>query len=208
GVVTSNGEPSAMTVTVPWSMPVGTALSPACLASAITLSGSAVVARSTSLTGSPSNALRTAPPTARVSTPSPWSASSTANVCPRFNHSASAREGVAEPHSSRSVIIGCKPSVDSAGLDDPILVARRMVGAAGLAPQKLDQRRDGEKQEPASRREQPHQRRAVPQVPRHRALDHEHISSVDQKRQGKHENVDQSDAEHHKSRLGRNSRST
>ena len=52
-VVTSNGRPSATTVTVPCSIPVGTALSPAASASADTLSGRASVAMSMSATGRP-----------------------------------------------------------------------------------------------------------------------------------------------------------
>ena len=68
-VVTSNGRPSATTVTVPCSMPVGTALKPAASARRITSGGSAVVAMSISPSGSPSSALRTAPPTTRASSP-------------------------------------------------------------------------------------------------------------------------------------------
>ena len=97
--------PSTMTVTVPWSMPVGTVLSPALSASAMTLSGSAVVARSISVTGSPRSVLRTAPPTARVSTPSPSSAVSTASVPGRFSHSAPASEGATERRSRSCAII-------------------------------------------------------------------------------------------------------
>ena len=46
--MTSNGVPSTITVTVPWSMPVGTALKPAARARSITAPGIAVVAMSTS----------------------------------------------------------------------------------------------------------------------------------------------------------------
>ena len=69
-VVTSNGRPSMTTVMVPCSMPVGTALKPAASARRITSCGSAVVAISMSPIGSPSSALRTAPPTTRASSPS------------------------------------------------------------------------------------------------------------------------------------------
>ena len=58
------------TVTVPCSMPVGTAFQPAASTRRTTSSGTAVVATSISLTARCSNALRTAPPTTRASSPS------------------------------------------------------------------------------------------------------------------------------------------
>ncbi len=74
-VVTSNGCPRTTTVIVPCSTPVGTGLNPARFARAITVSGNAVVARSTSPVDNPMSALRTAPPMIRVSSPSPFSTS-------------------------------------------------------------------------------------------------------------------------------------
>ena len=70
-VVTSNGRLSITTVTVPCSMPVGTGLKPAARRrGGSPPAGSAVVAMSNSPIGSPSSALRTAPPTTRASSPS------------------------------------------------------------------------------------------------------------------------------------------
>ena len=63
-------------VTVPCSMPVGTALPPAASTRRMTSSGNAVVATSISATGSRSKALRTAPPTTRASSPSRLSSAS------------------------------------------------------------------------------------------------------------------------------------
>ena len=82
-VVTSNGRPSITTVTVPCSMPVGTALKPAASARRITSCGSAVVAMSMSPSGTPSSALRTAPPTTRASSPSRSSTASSRASGPR-----------------------------------------------------------------------------------------------------------------------------
>jgi len=74
-VVASSGLPSTITVTVPWAIPVGATRKPAARARFVTTSGSAVVARSKSPTAAPSARSRTAPPTSRVSSPSPFSAS-------------------------------------------------------------------------------------------------------------------------------------
>src|SRR5262249_28940272 len=63
-VVTSKPRPSITTVTVPWSMPVGTALKPAASTRPITAGGSAVVATSNSLASRPSSASPTPPPAA------------------------------------------------------------------------------------------------------------------------------------------------
>ena len=65
-VVTSNAVPSITSVTVPWSMPVGTAFIPAAFASATTVSGRAAVQRSRSVTGTPISPFRTAPPTSHA----------------------------------------------------------------------------------------------------------------------------------------------
>ena len=75
-VVVSIGRPSTMIVTVPWATPVSATLNPAARARRITSSVDAVVARSKSNAGSPSARSRTAPPTRRVSSPSPLRASS------------------------------------------------------------------------------------------------------------------------------------
>ena len=88
-VVTSNGCDSTTSVTVPWSMPVGTHLMPAALARRTTSSGSAVVAMSMSPRGIFSSALRTAPPTTRASSPSPLSNASTRAAGPDLSQGAS-----------------------------------------------------------------------------------------------------------------------
>ena len=87
-VVTSNGTPSATTVTVPCSMPVATGRNPAAVVRRITSSGNAVVAMSMSPGGTPSSTLRTAPPTIRASSPSRSSTASTAPAGPRVSASA------------------------------------------------------------------------------------------------------------------------
>src|ERR1700730_7252790 len=93
-VVTSNGRPSATSVTVPCSIPVGTLLMPAALARRITSSGSAVVAISMSPIGTSRSALRTAPPTTRASSPSPFNSSSTRVTGPDVSQGASSRRAL------------------------------------------------------------------------------------------------------------------
>src|ERR1700679_4051417 len=88
-VVTSNGLPSTTSVTVPYSMPVGTLLMPAALARRMTSAGSAVVAISISPIGSFNSALRTAPPTTRASSPLPSSNPSTRAAGPDVSQGAS-----------------------------------------------------------------------------------------------------------------------
>src|SRR6478609_2208082 len=82
-------------VMVPWSMPVGTLLMPAALARRITSSGRAVVAMSMSPGTRPSNALRTAPPTTRASSPLPLSSVRTRAVPPEVSQGALASNGSA-----------------------------------------------------------------------------------------------------------------
>jgi hypothetical protein len=88
-VVISNGCASTTSVTVPWSMPVGTLLMPAALARRITSWGNAVVAISMSPIGIFNSALRTAPPTTRASSPLPFRSSSTRAVGPDLSQGAS-----------------------------------------------------------------------------------------------------------------------
>ena len=96
-VVTSNGCESTTSVTVPCSMPVGTLLMPASLARRITSAGNAVVAISISPIGSFRSALRTAPPTTRASSPSPFSNASTRAAGPEVSQGA--------PSSTRTSLI-------------------------------------------------------------------------------------------------------
>jgi hypothetical protein len=61
--------PPETTVTVPWSIPVGTAWSPAAAARRITSSGTASVEMSMSVTACPRSAFRTQPPTKKARCP-------------------------------------------------------------------------------------------------------------------------------------------
>src|SRR5260370_19571248 len=83
--VVSIGRPSTMRVTVPCAKPGSAILKPARRARRTTSSGVAVVARSKSPTWAPSARSRTAPPTRRVSSPSPLSASSARASGPRLS---------------------------------------------------------------------------------------------------------------------------
>ena len=78
-------------MTVPWAMPVGTALSPAARARSMTASGRASVAMSMSATGRPRRALRTQPPTGSAWWPAAVSAPQTAWVAGACNQGASMR---------------------------------------------------------------------------------------------------------------------
>ena len=93
--VTSNGRLSATTVSVPCSIPVGTALKPAASTRRITSGGNAVVAMSMSPIGSPSSAFLTAPPTTRASSPSRSSTARRSVSGLSVSHAASRRRGAA-----------------------------------------------------------------------------------------------------------------
>ena len=79
-VVISKGWPPEIAVTVPCSIPVGTAFSPAAFSASVTAWGESTVAMSMSLTGRPIRVLRTQPPTKRAQSvpPAASRASSTA----------------------------------------------------------------------------------------------------------------------------------
>jgi len=85
-VVISNFLSPTTAVTVPCSMPVGTALMPAFSSSPMTVSGLSGVPISTSVTGRRAMASRTQPPTKRTSAPSAVSASTTVRVSEAVNH--------------------------------------------------------------------------------------------------------------------------
>ena len=89
-VVISNAAPRTTTVTVPWSIPVGMALNPAACAICITFSGRALVDISTSLSGRPSSALRTQPPTKYISCPAASTAAQTSRAAGSINQLVSA----------------------------------------------------------------------------------------------------------------------
>ena len=80
-------------VTVPCSIPVGTALPPAASTRRVTSSGNAVVATSISPIGTRNKALRTAPPTTRASSPSRSSRERRRATSPSFSQAASASCG-------------------------------------------------------------------------------------------------------------------
>src|SRR6516165_4078897 len=114
-------------------------------------SGRAVVAISTSTTGRPSSALRTAPPTTLVANPAAASAANTARVSPRTSHSASARRG----RSAGATAAIALPLLELAGFDASVLHARWGIdladGAAGrdrcvIGEGGADQQRPGNEQ--------------------------------------------------------------
>ena len=97
-------------------------------AAAITSSGRAGVAMSMSVTGRPSSALRTAPPTARAANPRAASAANTALVSGRVS-----QLGIVEAGRGRRGH-DCRALLQGAGLDAPVLHARRRVDAPGFPP--------------------------------------------------------------------------
>ncbi len=109
-VVTSNERPLRTAVTVPCSMPVGTALNPAASTRRIVSSGSVVVAMSMSETGSPSSVLRTAPPATRASSPPSDSALSSRCRSPSASQSEPATEtGSLIGRAARRSSARCRP---------------------------------------------------------------------------------------------------
>ena len=85
-VVTSKWASSMTAVTVPWSMPLGTARMPALSKSSMTFCGESGVAMSMSRTGRLSTESRTHPPTNLTSVPSAVSAAITARVAGAVIH--------------------------------------------------------------------------------------------------------------------------
>src|SRR6478609_6728957 len=175
-VVTSIGTCSATTVTVPCSMPVGMAWRPAAVASRITSAGSAAVAISTSLTGRPIRALRTAPPTMRVSAPSVSSAANTLAVAGRLSHSAFARLGM---RPSFELDIGAPRLIEVARLDAAVL---ERGGRIGLARNAAGARAEGHEHDEDDDRagdEQPDQGRVVEHARRPRLFLARHVDVGD-----------------------------
>src|SRR5665811_642558 len=195
-VVTSNATPSTTTVTVPCAMPVGIAFKPALRASAMTLSGTAVVAKSTSSTRRSSSASRTAPPTARVSISPPDKAANTRKVSGRFSHAASFSEGGASVRGVSCSAMTPLSSVDAAGFDHAIFDDGGMVSAAAFAARELHERRHDDEQQTKPHRQQPEDRRTLPQSRRRGAPHPDHVGRVDQERQRKQQNIDEGDAQH------------
>src|SRR6185312_17413916 len=99
----------------------------------------------------------------------------------RLRQATEPRSGAQDPARSFRVL---GRLVDGSGLDDPILEARRMIGAAWLATGELDHSRHGDEQESASRRDQPQYRRALPHIRRRGTLRGNHIGAIDQEWQG------------------------
>src|SRR5581483_230290 len=160
----------------------------------MTRSGNAVVAKSISVTGSPSRLLRTAPPTARVVTPFLLRAWKTLTTCGRLSQSAFLSDEGAGARSEEGSAIA--PSVDLARLDDAVLNRGRVIDAARLPARELNERGHDDEQHAASCGEQPEQRCALPHACRRHALHRNHIGPVKQKRQREEEDVDQRDAQH------------
>jgi len=134
-VVTCIACSPATRVTVPWLIPVGTALIPAAFAAAMVASGASVVATSTSPALRPAKASRTAPPTTLARPPARSMAANTPERPAFRRHAAPASDGRGAGFIGLSSVAGSLPGWQRpTGNDTAIFHPGRLINDFGAGP--------------------------------------------------------------------------